>query len=92
MEISISEAKDNSVLLNVREEDISVMHILQHELLSSKKVSYAGFALKHPLTLEYDMRVVTESGSPLDALLESTKSARKYIEDLSKLVKSKVRD
>ncbi len=92
MEISVSEAKASEVLLNIKEEDISVMYILQHELLSSKKVGYAGFALRHPLTMEYEMRIVAESGNPLDALVESTKSAGKYIEDLSKLVKSKLRD
>ena len=91
MEASVLDFKDNEVDLNVKEEDIAVMYIIQHELLSNKKVDFAGFALKHPLTGEYEVRIVTDSGNPLDALVESTKSAREYIESLSELVKSKVK-
>ncbi|MFY3740599.1 MAG: DNA-directed RNA polymerase subunit L [Candidatus Nitrosomirales archaeon] len=91
MEASVVDFKDNEVNLSVKEEDIAIMYIVQHELLSNKKVDFAGVALKHPLTGEYDVRIVTESGNPLDALVESTKSAREYIESLSQLVKSKVK-
>ena len=91
MEATVVDFKDNEVDLNVKEEDIAIMYILQHELLSNKKVDFAGIALRHPLTGEYEVRVVTESGNPLDALVESTKSAREYIESLSELVKSKVK-
>ncbi len=91
MEASVVDFKDNEVNLSVKEEDIAIMYIVQHELLLNKKVDFAGVALKHPLTGEYDVRIVTESGNPLDALVESTKSAREYIETLSELVKSKVK-
>ncbi len=91
MEASVVDFRDNEVNLSVKEEDIAIMYIVQHELLSNKKVDFAGIALKHPLTGEYDVRIVTESGNPLDALVESTKSAREYIETLSELVKSKVK-
>ena len=91
MEASVVDFRDNEVNLSVKEEDIAIMYIVQHELLSNKKVDFAGVALKHPLTGEYDVRIVTESGNPLDALVESTKTAREYIETLSELVKSKVK-
>ena len=91
MEASVVDFRDNEVDLIVKEEDIAIMYIIQHELLSNKKVDFAGVALKHPLTGEYDVRIVTESGNPLDALVESTKTAREYIETLSELVKSKVK-
>lgn len=91
MEASVVDFKDNEVDLIVKEEDIAIMYIVQHELLSNKKVDFAGVALKHPLTGEYEVRIVTESGNPLDALVESTKTAREYIETLSELVKSKVK-
>jgi len=91
MEATIVDFKDNEIDLNVKEEDIAIMYVLQHELLSNKKVGFAGIALKHPLTKEYEVRIVTESGNPLDALVESTKTAHEYIESLSDLVKSKVK-
>jgi DNA-directed RNA polymerase subunit L len=91
MEATVVDFKDNEVNLNVKEEDIAIMYIFQHELLSNKKVEFGGIALKHPLTKEYEVRIVTESGNPLDALVESTKTAREYIESLTELVKSKVK-
>jgi len=91
MEAIIVDFKDNEVDLNVKEEDIAIMYILQHELLSNKKVDFAGIAPKHPLTKEYEVRIVTESGNPLDALVESTKIARENVESLTELIKSKVK-
>jgi len=87
MEATVEDFNDNEVDIKVKEEDVSIMYILQHELLQNKKVEFAGIALKHPLTREYDMRIVTESGNPLDALVESTKAAREYIETLAQLFK-----
>ncbi len=91
MEATIVDFKDDEVDLNVKEEDIAIMYVLQHELLSNKKVDIAGVALKHPLTGEYELRIVTERGNPFDALVESTIAAREYIESLTELVKSKVK-
>lgn len=87
MEATIVDFTDNQVDIRVKEEDVSILYILQHELLQNKKVEFAGVALKHPLTKEYEMRISTESGNPLDALLESTKTAREYIENLTDLFK-----
>ena len=91
MQATVVDFNDHEVHLNVKEEDVGVLYILQYELLSNKKVEFAGVVLKHPLTKEYEMRIVTESGNPLDVLMESTKSAREYIESLTALVKSKVK-
>ncbi len=87
MEATVVDFNDNHANIRIKEEDVSIMYILQHELLKTKKIDFAGVALKHPLTKEYEMRVVTESGDPLDALVESTKTAREYIESLVQLFK-----
>jgi DNA-directed RNA polymerase subunit L len=87
MEALIVDFKDNEVDLKIKEEDISVMYILQHELLQNKKVEFAGVVMRHPLTKECEMRVVTESGNPLDAIVDSTKAAREYVESLTQLFK-----
>jgi DNA-directed RNA polymerase subunit L len=91
MQTTIVDFRDNEVYLNVKEEDVSILYILQHELLSNKKVEFAGVMLKHPLTKEYEMRVVTESGSPFDALTEAVKSAGEYVETLTSMLKSKMK-
>lgn len=55
-------AKDNELELKLQDEDISVMYIIQHELLKERSVEFAGMILKHPLTREYFVRVVTKKG------------------------------
>ena len=50
-------AKDEELELKLQDEDISVMYIIQHELLKEKSVEFAGMILKHPLTREYFVRV-----------------------------------
>ena len=87
MEATVADFNDNQVDIKIKEEDVSIMYILQHELLKNKKIEFAGVALKHPLTKEYEMRIVTESGDPLDALVESAKTAREYVESLVQLFK-----
>lgn len=91
MDATVVDFKANEVHINVKEEDIAIMYIIQHELLENKKVDFAGITLKHPLTKDYELRLVTESGNPLDALMESTKSAREYIESITHLIKAKVK-
>lgn len=87
MEATVTDFKDHEVDIKVTDEDISIMYILQYELLQNKKVEFAGVVMKHLLTKEYEMRIVTESGNPLDALAESIKAATEYIESLTQLFK-----
>ena len=87
MEATVTDFKDHGVDIKITEEDISIMYILQYELLQNKKVEFAGVVMKHPLTKEYEMRIVTESGNPLDALVESIKAATEHIESLTQLFK-----
>ena len=82
MDATVIDFADNVVELKIKEEDISIMYVLQYELLQNKKIEFAGVALKHLLTKDYEFRIVTESGNPLDALLQSTKTAVEHIEDM----------
>ena len=56
----VIENNTNTLELKLRDEDISVMLIIQHELLSRKDIDFAGVILKHPLIRDYIMRVVTK--------------------------------
>ena len=42
----IIDIKDNEIELKLQEEDISIMYIIQHELLKEKNVQFAGVMLK----------------------------------------------
>ncbi len=83
----IIDMKDSEVELKLQDEDISVMYIIQHELLKGKNVEFAGVVLKHPLVKDYLVRVVTKSEMPMEAFQDACTSASENLSLLSRSVK-----
>ena len=79
--------KDNELELSLQDEDISVMYIIQHELLKEKSVEFAGVVLKHPLTHEYFIRVVTKKKDPFEVIQEASTKASEMMREISGLIK-----
>ncbi|MEW5840780.1 MAG: RpoL/Rpb11 RNA polymerase subunit family protein, partial [Thermoproteota archaeon] len=79
---------DNELEIKVREEDISILYIVQHELLKEKSVDFAGVMLQHPLTKDYKMRVVTKRKDPSEVIQDASASAADYAKELAGLVKA----
>ena len=88
MQVEISDVKDTEIELKIREEDISVLYIIQHELLKEKSVDFAGVIQKHPLTNEYQMRVATKRKDPMEVVQDASASAQEYSKELFSMVKS----
>lgn len=84
----ITDFKDNEVEIKVREEDISVLYIVQHELLKEKSVDFAGVMLQHPLTKDFKMRVATKRKDPMEVIQDACSAATDYIKELSGIVKA----
>ena len=84
----VSDVKDNEIELKVREEDISVLYVVQHELLKERSVEFAGVIQKHTLTREYLLRVVTKRKDPMEVIQDASSSAAEYSKDLTGLIKS----
>ena len=84
----ISDVKDNEIELKVKEEDISVLYVVQHELLKERSVEFAGVIQKHPLAKEYQLRVVTKRKDPMEVIQDASASAAEYSKDLAGLIKS----
>ncbi|HEY7080436.1 MAG TPA: RpoL/Rpb11 RNA polymerase subunit family protein [Nitrososphaeraceae archaeon] len=80
----IIQLKKNELELKIEEEDISVMYIIQYELLKQTAVEFAGVMLKHPLIKDYMMRVLTNKKDPVEALSEATLLASEYVRHLGK--------
>jgi len=74
MQAEIENYKTNEVNLNVSE-DISVLYIVQHELLNQKEVEFAGVVLKHQLKEDFSFRIVTKKSKPLDILHKALQSS-----------------
>jgi DNA-directed RNA polymerase subunit L len=88
MQAEISDVKDTEIELKIREEDISILYIIQHELLKEKSVDFAGVIQKHPLTKEYQMRVATKRKDPMEVVQDASASAQEYSKELLSMVKS----
>jgi DNA-directed RNA polymerase subunit L len=80
----IIQLKENELELKIEEEDISVMYIIQYELLKQTAVEFAGVMLKHPLIKDYMMRVLTNKKDPVEALSEATLLASESVRHLGK--------
>jgi DNA-directed RNA polymerase subunit L len=84
----IIDIKDNQLELKLQEEDISIMYIIQHELLKEKSIEFAGVTLKHPLIKEYVVRIITKKKDPIEAIREASLSASEHIKELTSTLKT----
>jgi DNA-directed RNA polymerase subunit L len=91
MFVEIADIKDNEIELKIREEDISILYILQHELLKEKSMDFAGVIQKHPLTKDYQLRVTTKRKDPMEVIQDASSSAQEYSKELLSMIKSAVK-
>jgi DNA-directed RNA polymerase subunit L len=91
MFVEISDIKDNEIELKILKEDISVLYVLQHELLKEKNIDFAGVIQKHPLTNEYQLRVSSKREDPIEAIQNATTYAQEYSKELLGLIKSAIK-
>ncbi|HEX2472839.1 MAG TPA: RpoL/Rpb11 RNA polymerase subunit family protein [Nitrososphaera sp.] len=91
MFVEIADIKDNEIELKIREVDISILYILQHELLKEKSMDFAGVIQKHPLTNDYQLRVATKRKDPIEVIQDASSSAQEYSKELLSMIKSAVK-
>ena len=49
MQAEITNYSNNEIELKLKDEDISIMYIIQHHILKEKDIEFAGIVMKHPL-------------------------------------------
>ncbi|KAG2471586.1 MAG: hypothetical protein NPMRD2_1530003 [Nitrosopumilales archaeon] len=91
MDAQITESSQKEVSLSVKNPDIGMLYVVQHELLKEKNIDFAGLIVKHPLTNECWMRVSSSKGNPLKELVNATNSAIESVNELKKLFNSKIK-
>ena len=89
MQAELENYKSNEINLNVSE-DISILYIVQHELLNEKEVEFAGVVLKHQLKENFNFRIVTKKSKPLDVLLKALQSSTDNAIKLKEMIESTV--
>lgn len=89
MQAELKNSKSNEINLNVSE-DISILYIVQRELLNQKEVEFAGVVLKHQLKEEFSFRIVTKKSKPLDILHKALQSSSDNVLKVKELIESAV--
>ncbi|NOJ29053.1 MAG: hypothetical protein DA328_02675 [Nitrososphaeraceae archaeon] len=89
----INEYKNNKDLeFKIMQEDISIMYIIQHNLLKNKDVNYAGVVLKHPLLKEYIFKITTTGNENVFNLVENASELAKIdVNELLLLLETKTK-
>ena len=91
MDAQIITLEPKEVSLSIKEADVGILYIIQHELLKESKIDFAGVIVKHPLTNEIHMRINC-STKPLGEMKKATDSAIKMAEEFKKLFNSKIKE
>jgi DNA-directed RNA polymerase subunit L len=91
MDAKVTKSSPKEVSLIITKSDIGTLYIVQHELLKEPSIEFAGVIMKHPLTKEYWMRVNTSKGNPLKEIEKAAKTALEYMDELKKVVNSKLK-
>lgn len=89
MQAELKNFKSNEINLNVSE-DISILYIVQRELLNQKEVEFAGVVLKHQLKEDFSFRIVTKKSKPLDILHKALQSSSDNVLKVKELIESAV--
>ena len=90
MNAQVISSESKEISISMKNADIGILYIIQHELLKQSNVDFAGVILKHPLTDEIWMKV--NSGTkPLGELKKAADSAIKISEEFKQLFNSKIK-
>jgi len=89
MNIEVINSESKEMSLSMKDADIGLLYVIQHELLKQSSVDFAGVIVKHPLKDEIWMRISSNS-KPLGEIKKATDTAIKISEEFKKLVNSKI--
>ncbi len=88
MDVKLRDSTTKEANISVKDGDIGILYIIQHELLQESSTNFAGVITRHPLTNEIWMKV--NSNNPLKDMIKATNTAIQTSSDLKKLFDSKI--
>ena len=89
MQAQVISSEPKEISLSIKETDIGILYIIQHELLQESNIDFAGVIVKHPLTNECWMKI-NSSTKPLGEIKKATDSAIKMADEFKQLFNSKI--
>jgi DNA-directed RNA polymerase subunit L len=87
----ITDFNQNELELKLQEEDISIMYIIQYELLKERNVEFAGVTLKHPLIRDYTLRIVTKKSDPIESIRDVSITTSNYLKEITSTLKTNLK-
>ena len=90
MQAQVVSSAPKEINLSIKDTDIGILYIIQHELLKKSNIDFAGVIVKHPLTNECWMRINSNS-KPIQEIKNATDSAQKTADELKKLFNSSIK-
>ena len=90
MDIQVINSESKEMNLSMKDADIGLLYVIQHELLKQSDVGFAGVIVKHPLKNEIWMRIASNS-KPLGEIKKATDTAMKVSDEFKQLVNSKIK-
>ena len=84
MDVELINSNSNEANVSIKDGDIGILYLIQHELLKNKEIDFAGVIMKHPSTDEIWMRVNSKK-NPISQISASTDSAIAAVNNLKKL-------
>ena len=89
MDVQLENLAKNKVRLSIKDGDIGILYLIQHELIKNSNPEFAGVITRHPLTSELWMQV--NSKSPIKDISKATNSAITVAADLKKMLASQLK-
>ncbi len=90
MHAQIVSSAPKEINLSIKNTDVGILYIIQHELLKKSNIDFAGVIVKHPLTNECWMKVNSKN-KPTPEIKSATQTAIKTADELKKLFNSKIK-
>ena len=90
MNAQVISLESKEVSISITDTDIGILYIIQGELLKESNIDFAGVIIKHPLTNEIWMRIISKT-KPLGEMKKAADSAIKMAEEFKKLFNSKIK-
>ena len=90
MHAQVVSSAPKEINLSIKDTDIGILYIIQHELLKKSNIDFAGVIVKHPLTNECWMRINSNS-KPIQEIKNAADTAINSADELKKLFNSTIK-
>lgn len=91
-EVSLIERDEKGITIKVKDEDISILNILQSEIAKEDSVDIVGVAQRHYLIPEYEFRVSMKDkdGDPFNIMAVAVRRSLDKVRAMKEEVSSKI--